>query len=141
MPLKRCLFIAVVECAIKKKLKTLSIETLILVSPLFLYIVSIKKKLKTLSIETSVCHLHHLLCHWIKKKLKTLSIETFVNLSLIIFCNSSNKEKAQNIEHRNFGLFRSKTNQNKSYKEKAQNIEHRNRYLRKILSQLKLHIL
>ena len=99
MPLKRCLFIAVVECAIKKKLKTLSIETRVLKKLDFCFSI-IKKKLKTLSIETSLkINSSFFKMSNIKKKLKTLSIETKLRSPLHILLG--HKEKAQNIEHRN----------------------------------------
>ena len=84
MPLKRRLFIAVVECAIKKKLKTLSIETL---ATLAISCCTRDYKEKAQNIEhrnraskkidtNKIIH--------IKKKLRTLSIETFAPFSLFL---------------------------------------------------------
>ena len=80
MPLKRCLFIAVVECAIKKKLKTLSIETFF-AFPLFLKCKVYKEKAQNIE------HRNHFATH---SKVKI-----------------PHKEKAQNIEHRNLSAVKS----------------------------------
>gem|GEM_PF-6538830 len=61
--------------------------------------ISIKKKLKTLSIETAFVLQLSKSKIQIKKKLKTLSIETHKRYACVILI--FHKEKAQNIEHRN----------------------------------------
>gem|GEM_PF-4089217 len=63
--------------------------------------------------------------HYIKKKLRTLSIEIKAKNNLYYTTTTQDKEKAQNIEHRNERASQ-KIDTNKINKEKAQKIEHRN---------------
>ena len=64
----------------------------------------------------------------IKKKLKTLSIETIVLKLQRGDSLETDKEKAQNVEHRNF-QFSVVKDLLELYKEKAQNVEHRNAFV------------
>ena len=77
MPLKRRLFIAVVECAIKKKLRKLSIETWLL-SFAFQYIKINKEKAQKIEHRNISAFQSLKEKLKIKKKLRKLSIETFV---------------------------------------------------------------